>query len=73
MSKVLLEIKNCLDCPHHEVQNDPDPLDWFCDDDIKVFCKKKKKNITVACRPYNLRKESKVPDWCPLINLDQHS
>lgn len=25
-----------------------------------------KRTITVACRPYNTRKESETPDWCPL-------
>jgi hypothetical protein len=29
---------NCIDCPHHEVINDPDPSDWFCDDDVAVAC-----------------------------------
>ncbi len=24
------------------------------------------KSITVGCRPYNLRKESVIPSWCPL-------
>lgn len=35
--------KNCLECPAHEVQSDPDPHDWFCDDDVKLFCKHSKK------------------------------
>jgi len=25
------------------------------------------KSITVACRPYNIRKESSRPNWCPLL------
>lgn len=69
MTTVKLTIKNCLDCPYHEVKRDPDPDDWFNDDDEKVVCNKtKRKNneITVACRPYNLRKESEIPKWCPL-------
>jgi hypothetical protein len=28
------EIKNCTDCPFHEVQPDPDPNDWFCQDGV---------------------------------------
>ncbi len=60
--------KNCMDCPHHKVELDPDPSDWFCDDDEKVVCTKKKdKAITVACRPYNKRKECETPRWCPLL------
>jgi len=69
MPKIELDIKNCLDCPHHEVRPDPDPLDSFCQDDQKVVCKKAKNEraIVVAERPYNLRRECKVPSWCPLL------
>jgi hypothetical protein len=28
----------CLRCPHHEVIPDPDPHDWFNDDDVAVVC-----------------------------------
>lgn len=62
-----LKITNCIDCPFHKVESDPDPDDWFCDDDVKVVCTKAKKDITVACRPYNTRKESSTPKWCPLL------
>lgn len=24
------------------------------------------RSVTMSCRPYNLRKESDRPDWCPL-------
>ena len=33
-----LKLENCIDCPFHEVQSDPDPDDWFCDDDVAVLC-----------------------------------
>ncbi len=66
MEEVKLTIKNCMDCPFHQVEMDPDPDDWFCDDDVKVVCKKANKNITVACRPYNTRRECDIPNWCPL-------
>ena len=62
------KIYNCMDCSEHLVQPDPDADDWFCDDDEKVICLKENKDITVACRPYNKRKECKIPDWCPLLN-----
>lgn len=29
----------CLECKDHLVINDPDPNDWFCDDDKAVACK----------------------------------
>lgn len=67
---VTLKLTSCVDCPHHRVERDPDPDDWFCDDDVKVVClltKRQHNTSTVACRPYNTRKEtSPPPDWCPL-------
>lgn len=30
---------NCIDCPNHKVIADPDPTDWFNDDDVAVVCK----------------------------------
>jgi hypothetical protein len=66
---------NCTDCMHHHVLPDPDPNDWFCDDDVKVICSHKEsltpkgmRVITCACRPYNIVKECETPDWCPLNN-----
>jgi len=29
---------NCIDCPNHILLHDPDPFDWFCDDDCAVAC-----------------------------------
>lgn len=29
---------NCMDCPSHKVIADPDPHDWFNDDDQAVLC-----------------------------------
>ena len=66
-NKANLEINNCTNCPFHKVLPDPDPNDWFNYDDIKVVCIKAQKEITCACRPYNIKKESEIPDWCPLI------
>ncbi len=31
---------NCMDCPHHETVPDPDPDDWFCDNDMAIVCTK---------------------------------
>ena len=66
MPKATFTITNCMDCPNHRVLPDPDPSDWFNDDDKKVGCAITCKNITVACRPYNKRKECSIPNWCPL-------
>ena len=69
--EAILKAENCIDCSHHHIQDDPDPHDWFCDDDVKVFCTKAKRNITVACRPHHIRKECEVPDWCPKEIMDR--
>ncbi len=58
---------NCMDCPMHLVEPDPDPNDWFNDDDELVLCKEVNRNVTIACRPYHKRAECKVPDWCPRL------
>lgn len=57
---------NCIDCKHHRVEADPDPDDWFNDDDVKVICMLNFKYITSACRPYQTRAECETPAWCPL-------
>ena len=67
-----LKIDNCMDCPHHLVRPDPDPDDWYCDDDEKVVCTQFQtkegtvRAIACACRPYRKRAECEIPDWCPL-------
>jgi len=33
-------MKTCLECKFHKVIMDPDPFDWFCDDDQAVLCLK---------------------------------
>jgi hypothetical protein len=79
-----MKTPNCIDCKNHAIIDDPDPHDWFCDDDVAVVCKitpndnqnissyylsdkQEFKCITRSCRPYNKRKESERPIWCPLI------
>lgn len=65
---------NCTKCPDHVVLSDPDPNDWFEDDDVKVICKAmKNKSITVGCRPYNIKKECSTPKWCPKIGKNEKS
>lgn len=74
-----ITITNCTQCPNSRVERDPDPHDWFCDDDVKVRCLASKATynarsprcrnpfITVGCRPYNTEKECGIPNWCPLL------
>lgn len=70
------DLQKCTQCPYHQVESDPDPDDWFCDDDVKVRCiistssyrgnHCKEPYITVGCRPYRVTNETDIPDWCPL-------
>jgi len=39
IKKKKVESCSCMDCSEHEVINDRDPHDWFCDDDVAVVCK----------------------------------
>ncbi len=32
------ELSSCVDCPAHQIIKDPDPTDWFNDDDVAVVC-----------------------------------
>lgn len=73
---------NCMNCPQHKVECDPDPTDWFCDDDQAVLCTLAKnihnqhrwcdnhvwahRPITWSCRPHNKRADCDTPEWCPL-------
>ena len=73
---------NCLDCANHRLVPDPDPDDWFCDDDVAVVCamtrrppdtksryavdRQPYRSVVSGCRPYFVRPNSKAPDWCPL-------
>lgn len=69
---------SCVDCKHHKVERDPDRLDSFCSDDVKVVCTLVDtpghtdgpyRTATVACRPYNTRKETTpIPNWCPIAD-----
>jgi hypothetical protein len=32
------DFESCMDCVSHDIIKDPDPNDWFCDDDCAVVC-----------------------------------
>lgn len=32
------EVNGCYQCPFCKILPDPDPDDWFCDDDVKMIC-----------------------------------
>lgn len=63
------EITQCRECPHCKIYPDPDPSDWFNDDDEKALCLAIKdergfpKYIEGMLRPYET---VTIPEWCPL-------
>lgn len=67
------EWKGCAICTYMKIFPDPDPRDWFCDDDEKSVCtyltdtSKGGPTIAQACRPYQTMSDScYVPNWCPI-------
>lgn len=37
-AEITITINHCIDCPHHRIMSDPDPDDWFNDDDEALVC-----------------------------------
>lgn len=37
MKTIVYNIEKCSQCPHSRILPDPDPYDWFNDDDVKLF------------------------------------
>lgn len=68
MVKFEKKITQCRKCPHCRIVPDPDPSDWFNDDDEKAFCREAgHKLIENMLRPYE---RIIIPDWCPLRILE---
>lgn len=68
MVKFEKKITQCRECPHRRIVPDPDPSDWFNDDDEKAFCREAgHKLIENMLRPYE---RIIIPDWCPLRILE---
>lgn len=60
-------INKCYKCSNCRESRDPDPNDWFCQDDLQLICAAKNDKIIEGClRPYEV-KDVEIPDWCPLI------
>lgn len=78
---VQLEITDCSQCPHYGTAADPEPNDWFCDDEQYGFCKITPndartpdsnyvsdpmfKTLYKSRRPCEVGKLP-VPEWCPM-------
>lgn len=59
----------CDACRYLRILPDPDPFDWFCDDDERAYCQKEEKNIARSLRPYEVKNISK-PLWCPYLGRE---
>ena len=66
MKEIKIKIEFCSQCPFGRVLSDPDPDDWFCDDDARVYCTKLRKDVAGALRPYEVGKIDTVPEDCPM-------
>ena len=58
----------CEKCNRCEIHADPDPDDWFCDDDVAVYCTEKKEYIARALSPYEVDKVVVPVSKCPLMS-----
>lgn len=66
---------NCIDCQHHRVLDDPDPQDWFCDDDKAVVCSKTPR-VTPrrsSGQPVDMQEHRAVTVACRPYNLRNES
>lgn len=70
------ELTGCAICKFLVIESDPDPDDWFNDDDQKARCTLSPADpnafsgepyVTRVSRPYQTKDECcYIPDWCPL-------
>ncbi|MCQ2749075.1 MAG: hypothetical protein MJ246_03585 [Clostridia bacterium] len=58
----------CSACPCCRILPDPDPYDWFCDDDVKIYCEKLEKVIARSLRPNEAYKFEASKKVCPKVN-----
>lgn len=67
MKTVTLKLTNCQDCPHHKNVQSPYTGDSFDMVDEDTICTLAQERIVTASnRPWEVRRNSTIPDWCPL-------
>ncbi len=54
----------CNGCEHFRLLPDPDPFDWFDDDDQKAICEKCNATIAQALSVFEAN-SVRIPSWCP--------
>lgn len=56
----------CTSCKYCKVEPDPDPYDWFNDDDVKIHCSLCEKDVACSLRPYEAYSFKIARDRCPM-------
>lgn len=63
------KIENCCDCKHSHIEKIYTPDSW--EHESGIFCSITKtregKDRLVVADEWNLRKWSRIPDWCPKL------
>lgn len=79
MSTVYLKIENCLDCPNcytnkiFTADSFEHEVGAYClkvEDKSKIGFGKNGRNKLIGFDDWNLRAYTKVPDWCPLMEVE---
>jgi len=74
-------METCIECNEHMIINDPNDWfsDYIIEavvckltinpyrvlGSVYIANRNEFRCITVACRPHNIKKETKIPEWCP--------
>ena len=59
-----VDFNTCNSCAYLRLLPDPDPSDWFDDDDQKAICGKIGKKIEGALSVFEASRVE-IPSWCP--------
>jgi len=65
-------ITNCIDCQYHKVIADPDPEDWFCDDDVAVICTHPESGRNLHYDPWSKYKADNQPRRTITVSCRPH-
>lgn len=81
------KIKSCLECSNHCIIDDPDPYTKHSNDkavvcgitinnqivesSLYMSDKQPYQIITSSCKPKNLKRETSIPYWCPIMRAEE--
>lgn len=58
---------NCMDCMFHMEYPDLNSYDMNSHNDKKIVCAINMRTVIARCRPYLLRGQCHVPNWCHFV------